>query len=128
MDRLLTGACGIASTKTLNKKENTMDKHAHLKRARNLIKNGRYQKNTLKIRHSSDRFRDVESIDIVHLDGAEWMPYFDTSTNQLVYGYAEKVEGERIFHYLSFMAFDYFYNASSPFVWDDSEDAGPSNG
>lgn len=103
-----------------------MDKNAHLKRAKYLIKNGRYQKNTLKLTDSNQRFRDVDSIEVVHLEGADWMPYFDTSTNQLVYGYAEKVEGERIFRFLSFLAFDYFYSASSPFVWDDSEESGPS--
>lgn len=99
-----------------------MDKKAHLKRARNLIKNGRYEKKTIKLTHSSNRFKDVDSIDIVHLNGAEWMPYFDTKINQLVYGYVELVEGERIFHFLSFMAFDYFYSAASSFVWDDTDD------
>ncbi len=99
-----------------------MEKKVHLKRAKNLIKNGRYEKKTIKLTNTSHRFEDVDSIDIVHLDGAEWMPYFDTSKKQLVYGYSEMVEGERIFHFLSFMAFDYFYNAASPFVWDDIDD------
>mgnify|MGYP000391423506 CR=1 FL=1 len=99
-----------------------MDKDAHLKRAKNLIRNGRYQKNTLKLTQSTERFQDVDSIDVVRLEGAEWMPYFDTKKEQLVFGYVEKINEERVFHYLSFLSFDYFYSAASPFFWDDSDD------
>jgi hypothetical protein len=106
----------------VKKRSDTLEKSAHLIRAKNLLKNGRYQKFTIKLSQSRPRFNDVDSIEIIRLDGAEWLPYFDTLKEQLVFGYVEKINGEEIFHYLSFMAFDYFYNAASPFVWDDTDE------
>lgn len=91
-------------------------------RAKTLIRRGRYTKHTIK--NPGDRFSDVDSIDVMKLDGAEWMPYYDRVRDQLVYGYHEQREHGLVFHYLAFLAFDYHYAAKSPFDWIDDDSLG----
>lgn len=86
-------------------------------RARALIRRGRYTKHTIKA--PEPRFETMDSIDGIRLDDAEWMPYYDKSRNQVVYGYHEKRKKGHLFHYLAFLAFDYHYAANSPFDWVD---------
>lgn len=99
-----------------------MDKLNHLTRAKTLISRGRYTRHTIK--HPGERFIDVDSIDVVKLDGSEWMPYYDTVRDQVVYGYHEQREKGPVFHYLAFLAFDYHYSAKSPFDWTDDDALG----
>ncbi|MFW5892686.1 MAG: hypothetical protein ACOCU5_00245 [Bacillota bacterium] len=92
-----------------------MNKKESLVRARTLIQRGRYTKHT--IRTKAPRFETVDAIDVIRLDGAEWLPYYDKTRDQLVYGYHEKKEAGHVFHYLAFLAFDYHYAARSAFEW-----------
>ena len=57
-----------------------MDKEEYLLRAKTLIRRGRYKKHTIK--DPDDRFSDVDSIDVIKLEGAEWMPYYDKSRDR----------------------------------------------
>ncbi len=93
-----------------------------LLRATTLIKRGRYTKHV--IRGPKGRFEDVESIDVMKLDGAEWMPYYDNVRDQVVYGYYEQRKRGKVFHYLAFLSFDYHYAAASPFDWFDADPFG----
>ncbi|MFW6298513.1 MAG: hypothetical protein ACOC14_02420 [Bacillota bacterium] len=99
-----------------------MNEKEALKRARILIRRGRYKKKTVK--SVPKRFVTVDSIDVIRLDGSEWIPYYDEERNQIVYGYYEKRNGGYVFHYLSFLAFDYHYAVKNPFDWVDASTYG----
>lgn len=102
-----------------------MDIKNGLTRAKTLIRRGRYTKHTIK--NPTGRFIDVDSIDVVKLEGAEWMPYYDTLRDQVVYGYYDQRDKGPVFHYLAFLAFDYHYSAKSPFDWIDDDFFGFKN-
>lgn len=95
-----------------------MRENDSLKRTRTLIRRGRYVKKTIK--DSASRFETMDSIDVVRLDGAEWLPYYDAIRDQVVYGYHEKRDRGHVFHYLTFLAFDYHYAARYAFDWVDA--------
>ncbi|MFP4286286.1 MAG: hypothetical protein ACLFRI_01195 [Candidatus Izemoplasmataceae bacterium] len=90
-----------------------------IKRTKKLIKNGRYQ--TYHVKHF-DAFKTVDSVDHAIIDGVEYMPFFHHTTNQLVYGYHEQVNGNVFFHYIAFSKFDYFYGADDHFLWVDHDE------
>ena len=100
-----------------------MDKSAFV-RAKKLIENGRYQKYHVK---HLEPFLELDSIDTIVVDGAEYMPYFHKTTQQIVYGYHEQINGQIIFHYLAFSKFDYFYGADDAFIWFDKDTFGFSH-
>ncbi|MFH5882153.1 MAG: hypothetical protein ACNA7U_03975 [Candidatus Izemoplasmataceae bacterium] len=92
-----------------------------LTRAKKLVLNGRYQ--VFHVKHL-EPFLELESMDRVVVGGKEYMPYFHKTTQQIVYGYHEQVNGQIIFHYLAFSKFDYFYGSDDSFIWFDKDDFG----
>lgn len=87
-------------------------------RAKHLIAKGRYR---ITFSKNIEAFQEIESLETLKIDQQSYIPYFNTKTQQVVFGYLEQHQNHTLMHYVHFTQFDYLYGANSPFTWFDAD-------
>ncbi len=82
-------------------------------RAKHLVLAGRFQNNVAK---QSTRFEPIPSNESVKIGKTRYVPYYDTKTKQVVFGY----EANDKIYFLTFSNHDWHFGSQDDFEWFDA--------